>query len=122
MHSPIAIDFPTIVKGHYDARTFSPARWEIPAEFTQPGNAWAVAASHLMWLGAGAVTRAEPKPGVDTEEALLHVAAVLHARNLPIEHREAAAAYLLSGWFNCIELAGGGLVGCAAQDDALGTH
>ena len=115
MLNPIAIDSTAIVNGRYDVRAFAPARWEIPTDFTQPGNPWAVAASNLMWLGSGAVLRAEPKAGIDTTQALLHVGAVLHAVGLPVDHRESAAAFLLSEWFHRLDLADGTRVGRGVQ-------
>lgn len=96
---PIPVTLEQIRLGHYEAREFAPALWEIPAEFRRPENAWSQVASQLMWMGAGAVVRADPRPGIDRARALLHIGAVLHAITLTVEHREAAAAYLLDSWF-----------------------
>lgn len=121
MLTPIAIDTQTLARGCYDAKSFLPTRSEIPNEFSDAGNPWAVAASNLMWLGSEAVTRAEPRPGIEVASALLHVGAVLHAVRLPVDYREAAAAYLLSQWFNRLELAGGITVNHDEADTAGST-
>jgi hypothetical protein len=100
---PLPISLDQIRQGSYNAREFAPALWEIPREFVGPG-AWHAVASGLMWSGSTAIQRAHAKPGITREAALLHVGAVLHAQELSIDHREAAAAYLLANWFDTVQL------------------
>lgn len=91
--------------GRYRSTDFAPALWQIPASITTVENPWSNVAASLMWGGSAAMLSALPKPGIDQERALLHVGAVLLAVDLTVEHREAAAAYLLSEWFESIATA-----------------
>lgn len=91
--------------GSYRSTEFAPPLWQIPSRFTAAPDAWGDVASTLMWAGSSAILSAVPKPGIDREQALLHVGAVLLAVDLAVEHREAAAAYLLSEWFDSISTA-----------------
>mgnify|MGYP001076967175 CR=1 FL=1 len=91
--------------GRYRSTDFAPALWQIPASITTVENPWSNVAASLMWGGSAAILSALPKAGIDKERALLHVGAVLLAVDLTVEHREAAAAFLLSEWFESISTA-----------------
>ena len=91
--------------GQYRSADFAPPLWQIPSRFTSTPDAWGHVASTLMWAGSSAILSAVPRPSIDRDQALLHVGAVLLAIDLTVEHREAAAAYLLSEWFESIATA-----------------
>jgi len=103
IQNPLPITQEQIRLGSYNSREFAPPQWQIPREFLRGGE-WSNVASHLMWTGSSAVLRAHAKPGINRDQALLHIGAVLHAVDMSVEHREAAAASLLATWFDSIEL------------------
>lgn len=116
--TPKKITTEDIRNGNYKSVDFAPQMWQIPDEFKRTGDTWTAVASDLMWLGAAVVQRATPKPNIDRDQALLHIGAVLHAIDITVEHREAAAGYLLNQWFDRIETATGTAAGVFATNKA----
>lgn len=114
IQNPLPITRDQIRRGGYNAREFAPAQWQIPREFVGSGP-WHAVASNLMWAGSSAIMRAHAKPGIDREQALMHVGAVLHAADLSVDHREAAAAFLLATWFDTVMLYDGVGAGVGAR-------
>lgn len=112
--APIPVTQEQIRLGSYASREFAPPLWQIPREFVVQ-CAWSNVASHLMWMGSSSIVSAIPRPGINRDQALLHVGAVLHAVDMSVEHREAAAAYLLANWFDAITLSGGVSAGLRAR-------
>lgn len=118
--TPKSISTDDIRNGNYASADFAPKVWEIPESFRRVAVPWTGVASDMMWLGSGVVLRAEPKVGINRDQALLHVGAVLHAIDMSVEDRELAAGYLLSEWFDHIETSAGSAagVGCGERNSA----
>lgn len=76
-----------------------------------PGTPWVDVASHLIWLGAEVVESWHPRPGVDVNQALRHLAGFCQDANIPYVQREAATAELISKWFHAITLDDGTVAG-----------
>jgi len=105
MAMPKQIDQNDIRNGRYRSADFAPPLWQIPPAFLNTANAWGQVASELMWAGSKAVLSATPRAGISAEAAMLHIGAVLLAIDMTVEHREAAAAYLMSEWFEAVATA-----------------
>lgn len=100
INTPVPVTIEQVRNHDYDSVAFFPEEGVIPDSFLTDGLEWLLVASDMMWLGSVTVTCAVPKEGIETNAALLHVGAVLHADGVPIETRERAAAYLLMKWFD----------------------
>lgn len=82
-----------------------PAYDKVPDEFKRGRNAWV----RLMttWFYKGLVgAKFTPKAGIDKTKALRHISAVIGSFEPKHEHKEAAVAYLLSLWFDRVEIDG----------------
>ena len=80
-----------------------PPREEIPNEFFKNNNTWSQFVSTLFFEGGSFADLIEHK-GIDRKKALRHINTVL--QNMALEHnyKIAAAAFLLSSWFDHPEL------------------
>jgi len=70
----------------------------VPNEFKRGHTKW----NRLFqdWFFAGLKTlNLTPKPGINQEEALAHIRAIMKSWEPKHEHKEAICAYLLSEWF-----------------------
>lgn len=77
----------------------------IPADFKQhDGTQFNRVVSEWFFRGLPQETEFHPRDGIDLRAALRHVGAVLRSWEPKHEHKEAGAAYLLSLWFERIEL------------------
>lgn len=78
---------------------------EIPAEFRNMNRAteWNEIVSQWFFFGLSADVEFHAKEGVDAEAAYRVVAATLGSYAPKHEHKEAAAAYMLSCWFDKVE-------------------
>lgn len=81
-----------------------PAYKDIPKAFTQMHNPWCQIASRWFFDGLPKGTVFKPKPGVDTDKALRHIACILRSFEPSHEHKEAGCAFLLAEWFDSIEM------------------
>lgn len=81
-----------------------PPMSEIPEEFTEwnRNNKWQKLIGD--WFYSGLEIKAlMPKEGIDPKKAMRHVGAILGSFEPKHEHKEAAAAYLMSLWFDDVQ-------------------
>ena len=83
-----------------------PAYNTVPEEFKDMNdrNKFNKVISTWFFGGLPKETEFYPKEGIDTNAALRHVGAVLRSFEPKHEHKEAGCAYLLSLWFDDIQL------------------
>ena len=82
---------------------YMPKMEEIPSEFCQyPGTRWNQLVSDWFFNGVHDL-KLVPKPNVDRADALKVVRSIIGSFEPKHEHKEAAAAYLLSLWFESAE-------------------
>jgi hypothetical protein len=82
-----------------------PKREDIPKEFfAWPSKHWAAKFVDNWFFVGGSVRNAKPKKGIDQRVALRHLTAVLSDMKLEHSHKTAGVAYLVSLWFDRIEL------------------
>ena len=79
-----------------------PKMGEIPDEFKYGHNKWCKFVSTWFFQGIQKGFEATPKEGVDRKLALRHIGAILSSWDPKHEHKEAAAAYLMSEYFSDI--------------------
>lgn len=89
-----------------DMRKFLPPWETLPREFQQGDTKWNRVASRWFFSGLPKGTIFSPKAGIDVQEALRHLAAILASFEPKQEHKEAGVAYLMSLWFYDIEIPG----------------
>ena len=87
-----------------EMKTLLPSREEIPAEMWNGHTEWNKAASMWFFRGLPKGTVFTPRPGIDVDSAKRHIKAILSSWEPKHEHKEAAAAYLLSKWFVNVEI------------------
>jgi hypothetical protein len=95
--SAVDLAFPTSVKD------LMPDYGVIPVEFRRGTTKWNRLFSTWFYHGISGAKFA-PKAGIDTEKALQHISAVMRSWEPKHEHKEAAAAYLMSLWFEDVVL------------------
>jgi hypothetical protein len=79
---------------HYD---------DIPEEFKYGNNKWCHIQSEWFFNGIkGAVFT--PKPGIERQLAIRHLAMIQQSFDPSHEHKAAAVAYLMSLWFEDVQL------------------
>jgi hypothetical protein len=85
-----------------DMKQLLPPMSEIPDQYKSYGNKWCVLVSNWFFRG---LKKSEfvPKEGVDRDEALRHIKAILGSFEPKHEHKEAACAYLLALWFKSVQ-------------------
>lgn len=81
-----------------------PAYSAIPKEFKDGHTKWNKVFSRWFYSGLTEETKFAPKDGINQDEALSHVAAIMKSWAPKHEHKEAGCAYLLSLWFEDITL------------------
>lgn len=86
---------------------FAPSRAEIPDEFFNnfTHRKWHDIATQWFFDGLPHGTVFKPKTGVNKNQAIGAVSAVLRTFDLKHEHKKAAAAFLLSEWFEDVVVA-----------------
>jgi hypothetical protein len=102
-YTPITVTAPQMA--------FGPARWsdlapsynDIPEEFKDHHNPWVKLIGWWFFKGLSGSITLKAKPGFDHNAALSHVAAMMKSWEPKHEHKEAAAAYLMSLWFESTE-------------------
>ncbi|KKL51656.1 hypothetical protein LCGC14_2293340 [marine sediment metagenome] len=86
-----------------NALDYMPPMGDIPEEFTfNAGSKWNRFISDWFFLGLEERTML-PKEGIDEDIALRHIGMILGSFQPKHEHKEAAAAYLLSLWFEDVK-------------------
>lgn len=98
--SPVQRAFPAGVVG-----TLMPPMDTIPPEFQGGGTEWNRLVSHWFFFGSPFEKwNIGVRKGVDPEKALTHISTILRSFEPKHEHKEAAAAWLMSRWYDGIEL------------------
>lgn len=88
-----------------DLWKFYPRSEEIPEKFKglfrheNDDSPWVWRMSQSFFVGGKKEWFSKPRDGVDSQQALVHLQAVLRAMDLPHEHKIAAAAFLADRWF-----------------------
>lgn len=87
-----------------DALDWMPKWDDIPDEYrAHNGTEWNRIVSKWFYAGLPAGTRFVPRKGVDPGQALRVIGATLGSFAPKHEHKEAAAAYMLSCWFKSVK-------------------
>lgn len=76
----------------------------IPEEYKRGHTKWNKVVSRWFFAGLPKETRFVPKPGIDEADAKAHLRAILVSFEPKHEHKEAGCAYLLSKWFEDVEV------------------
>jgi hypothetical protein len=87
-----------------DMKRLLPPYETIPGEYKHTNNKWDKIVSRWFFSGLPKETRFVPKPGIDEFTAKTHIRAILMSYEPQHEHKEAGCAYLLSKWFEDIEI------------------
>ena len=84
--------------GPHHISDFLPAWVDVPDEFKHDSNPWCKLASRWFFSGLpkGLLVA---KTGINYNDAIAHLSAVLRSFEPKHEHKEAGAAYLMSLWF-----------------------
>lgn len=87
-----------------NALDWMPPMEEIPDEFKRHhGTVWNEIVSSWFFSGLPASVKFYPQKGIDSERAVRAIQATLGSFSPKHEHKEAAAAYLLSLWFKKVK-------------------
>ncbi len=84
-----------------------PSRSQIPKDFdmySNTRNSWVRTTERWFFSGLPKGTTFKPKPGIDGNTAVRHLKAILGSFEPKHEHKIAAVAYLLSEWFEAINI------------------
>lgn len=95
--SSVDMVFPTTVRGYL------PEYATLPEEFKRP-NKWESVISTWFYEGLKGATFV-PRDGINKTDALKHIGYCLGSWEPKHEHKMAGCAYLLSKWFERVELA-----------------
>ena len=76
----------------------------IPDEYKRGHTKWNKVVSRWFFSGLPNETRFVPKSGIDESAAKAHLRAILVSFEPKHEHKEAGCAYLLSKWFEDVEV------------------
>lgn len=77
----------------------------VPDDFKRfSGNKWVDLTSKWFFSGLPAGTKFLPKPGIDADLALAHIRTCLASWDPKHEHKTAGVAFLLSEWFEDVEV------------------
>lgn len=90
--------FPTSIEGYL------PPYAEIPTEFKHGRTEWNKLFSQWFYSGLPKGTEFIAKEGIDRDEALRHVKYCMGSFEPKHEHKEAGVAYLLSLWFEKVNI------------------
>ena len=86
--------------GTSDVKSITPVFSAIPREFKSGNSKWRIASSIWFKVGLHKDSKLIPKKGVDKEAAIKHVQCLINCYFLNATHKIAAAAFLLSLWFD----------------------
>lgn len=97
--SALDVAFPTSIDG------FLPPYAEIPAEFKRhSGTDWNRIMAQWFYSGLPKGTKFVPREAIDELAALKHLQYCLGSWEPKHEHKEAGVAYLMSLWFERVEM------------------
>ena len=85
-----------------DMKKLLPAMSDIPREFQMGHTKWNDLVSTWLFYGLKNCEW-KPKEGIDTQQALRHIKAIMGSWEPKHEHKEAGCAYLLSEWFEDVK-------------------
>ena len=85
------------------ALAWMPPMAEIPDEFKSHSNPWCQIASSWFFNGLPSTVKFYPRDGVEAAKAVRAIRATLGSFAPKHEHKEAAAAYMLSCWFTKVK-------------------
>jgi hypothetical protein len=85
-------------------RHLMPAMEDIPEEFTRRRSPWNDVFTKWFYQGFDA-RQLRAKPGIDRKAAIRHLSGFMGSWEPPHEHKEAAAAFLMSLWFEPLPVA-----------------
>lgn len=94
----VGIAFATSIEG------FLPPYSAIPNEFKDGRTEWNKIFSKWFYSGLPKGTKFIPKEGINENEALRHLQYCMRSWEPKHEHKEAGVAYLLSQWFQRVEI------------------
>lgn len=87
-----------------DIKVLLPPYEEIPDEFKHGNTEWNRVVAQWFFDGLSGDTEFYAKEGIDSKKALRHIGAILRSFQPKHEHKEAGCAYLLSLWFEKINV------------------
>jgi hypothetical protein len=76
-----------------------PAYEEIPIEFKKSSNPYVKLFQQWFFAGLRRDPFTNPRPGIDKVAAKMHLKCVMGSYEPKHEHKESAAAFLMSLWF-----------------------
>lgn len=101
---PQKVDGPAKAFGG-DMQKLLPKYAELPDEFKRhDGTRWNKIVSTWIFNGLPKGTRFITHEGIDAQEAINHIRAILASWEPKHEHKESGAAYLMSRWFKEIQI------------------
>jgi len=100
---PVDVDDVTLAFPASIVEKYMPAMKDIPAHIDRK---WEDLISTWFFEGVSEL-KLTPKPGIDERKALRHIKAILGSFEPKHEHKEAAAAYLMSLWFDDVSYKAG---------------
>ncbi|MBD2076328.1 hypothetical protein H6F86_21075 [Phormidium sp. FACHB-592] len=89
--------FPTSVS------SLMPPYAEIPDEYRNRRSPYADLTSEWFFSGLSE-NKIKAKPGIDEDSALRHLSTIMRSFEPKHEHKIAAVAYLMSQWFDIVEV------------------
>jgi hypothetical protein len=87
-----------IAFGPKNVNDYMPVYSSIPDEFKN-GRTWGNKMFNKLFFEGGSVAELVPKEGINKEEAVRHIGAVMGSFQPKHEHKEAAVAYMFVSWF-----------------------
>ena len=79
-----------------------PAYSTVPDEFKRDSNKWVQIFHKWFFSGLPKGTRFTMKPGIEADQAIAHLKAIMASFQPKHEHKTAGVAYLMSKWFEDI--------------------
>jgi hypothetical protein len=90
--------------GPSNMNEYLPAYDEIPKEFKNEDTKWNKIFNTMFFRGCSKDSSFDCKDGINGETAIKHIYAIMRSFNPKHEHKEAGVAYLMSLWFNNINI------------------
>jgi hypothetical protein len=87
-----------------DMKKLLPPYEDIPEEFHSMHNKWGKIAARWFFEGLPKGTKFLPKEGIEPGAAVPHLKAILVSFEPKHEHKQAGVAWLMSRWFEDIEI------------------
>lgn len=104
-YTPKPVDRAASVFGPRKISDYLPDYADVPEPYKRwHGNQHVEVVERWFFRGLPEGTQFVPKPGIDAEAALAHISACMRSWEPKHEHKTAGVAYLLSEWFERIEI------------------